>query len=57
MKTTNKVILINLGILAGLAFELYQGAPLKIVSLVGTILLLFTNLVIYISGKRKRRAD
>jgi hypothetical protein len=54
MKTANKVILINCGIVAGLALELYQGASLKIVGSAGALLFLLANSVIYFAARRKR---
>jgi len=54
MNRLKKAMLINFGILAGLALEFYRGSPPKIIALTGMLLLLFANLVMYVSAKKRR---
>jgi hypothetical protein len=53
MKTTRKAILVNLGIIAGLAFQFYQGVSLTIIGLTGLSLLLLANIALFVTARRK----
>jgi len=54
MKTANKFIIVNFGIATGLALELFEGASPRVVGSAGVLLLMFANLVLYFSLRRRR---
>jgi len=54
MKLSTKILLVNLGIAAGLAIQLYRGADVVVTSLTGAFLLIIANALIFRSYKKRR---
>ena len=55
MQFRNQVVIVNVGILAGVAFEYYQGAPMLAIAIAGVILLILGNAIFYLRGKKRKR--
>lgn len=55
MSIRNRILIVNAGILGGLVFEYFQGAPALIIAAVGLLLLLFANAIIFFRSKKSNQ--
>jgi hypothetical protein len=55
MKLENQAVLVNVCIVAGLAFEYFRGAPILAILIAGVLLLLVVNVIFFVRFRRAKR--